>query len=57
MSYLLHEAIRINRTLSAQATVYRFAIVNSRPEEDAIDAELKETDFVTVLRLYDRESN
>ena len=57
MSYLLHEAIKINRTLSAKATDYRFTIVNSRPEEDAIDAELKETDFITVLRLYDRESN
>jgi hypothetical protein len=57
MSYLLQEAIRINRSLSAETRGYKFVVVNSRAEEDGLDDEFEETDFVTVLRLYDREND
>ena len=57
MKALLQQAIKINRQLVQEATEHVFKIACSQEEEEAILKESKETDFTTILRLYERDSH
>lgn len=55
MKSALQQAIRINRQLVQQSTIYVFKIVETELEEECVLKEILPTENVTILRLYERD--